>query len=338
MNTNAENAKTTMGWNQLPLNSNEYATAACMNRIPQIFCASWTRPQIPAVAQYGQLKVWSPTDKTWSPLGDKFSSNINQMCADQLGNIYMAGDTDPSGNAVLRGYNVVLKAAFSLDTGYKGTINYVGCDAQNFVYVTGNFFDSNGNCPVLIYSPTAQTWTPLSGGNTFTTPLSGMCVDTTGRVYVLSDDGSINFWNTVSWSVPPGLQTDSGTSAIACDNSGTLYYNTSSTIYSLNIGTGVSTNLKPIIPTFSGTTIECMSFAKGILYFGGYGFTDTTTTSSFVLAYESAKGWTTITPSNFNTNNATTLFDVVGYQESADNYLLLVSNLSAVYDGKDLNF
>ncbi|MES2559649.1 MAG: hypothetical protein V4590_07920 [Bacteroidota bacterium] len=333
MTNESAQTKTDYVWQPLAmLESGYYPAAICLTKSNQLFAATWN-----PVAKTGYLQRWSVSQSKWLPVvGLYFKSQINQMCCDTLGNIYLVGDTNALGNYVISIYNATNGWSF-VDNGYKVPINYICCDTNNNVYVTGNFIDTNNNFSVMQYNLGQNKWTQLTGSG-FNQPLSGLCLNPSNTLFALevalNQEVSISYWNGQKWFsfTSPNMQTATG---IGCDNSGNVFFNSSSSIWSYNLLLKQYTDLKAPIQTFSGTVVFTNFFyIDNILYFSISGYTDTGATACYVWVY-SNNTWTDITPSNINENNNAVIYDIACYTGKSHN-IILGTNLNKAYDGKQL--
>lgn len=319
------------------LNSDEYPQAICITGSNEVFSVAYTPPVTPDGKSSGYLQKWSDTQKKWLKIAGKvFSNIINDMCCDNLGNIYLVGDKNELGNYVISIYNTSTGWT-EADNGYKYVINYICCAIDNSIYISGNFQDATGHCTVVKYTISNNLWTTLDG-STFTSPITGLCIDINENLYALEtvttsteSSTSINHWNGMAWDSINSLDINSAT-AITCDNLGNIYFNSNSTIWSYNLTSQVYTDLNLTIPSFKGTVVSTnLLSVDGVLYFSISGYTATYSMEFYLYVYEN-KIWTDITPSN----NMAIVYQIACSRGTSTD-IFLASNLNYVYVGKPKN-
>ncbi len=156
------------------------------------------------------------------------NANINAMCKDAAGNIYVAGEfTDsifPTGNRYVAKWNGntwsklgglnVAGERYDATLGYyvwnqSNSINALCADSSGNIYAAGGFTNSSGNIYVAKWN--GASWSELGGNNSFSSIWSGginyLYFDKkTGYIYAgtaLTDTSStyeIAKWDGVSWS------------------------------------------------------------------------------------------------------------------------------------------
>lgn len=196
------NTNTRYQWSSSNLKAGYAARTMCMNRFDMLFCADWNG----ATGNLNNIDLRESNQ--WNDCGGNFKSNINQICADQLGNIYVVGDLNASNQYNIRIYHLptnswsVLKDAGGNEISYPNPINFVCCDNDNNVYFTGNF-EINKEVCVMKYSLSTKTCAPLYGGN-FGYAIASMQIDIHGNIYGLWTDAEnvtyVNCWNGSAWN------------------------------------------------------------------------------------------------------------------------------------------
>ncbi|MEQ9265100.1 MAG: hypothetical protein RLN81_07770 [Balneolaceae bacterium] len=325
MSTIISDKKTSYAWIDEKFSTPaEYATAVCIANGIHQFCAIWN-----PLTQAGYLGRWSPNSKTWLNLGGDFTMSINQMCVDTNGNVYMVGDRNAAGNYVIKIHNAVTGQWSEADDGITSPLTNICCDSGNNVYVAGT-----GTKNVLRYRINSNQWNPLNGED-FAEPIADLCVDADGTLYVLGSASGINFiayWNGMLWNTisSPNF---SGTSAICCDNSGNIYFNTKTTVMSYNVASKAFTDLNVTAPSYTRTDGFFLSHIDNTLYFAGFGYTSEVTATAFVMAYSSLI-WKTITPPQLE-KSFNTIYDITSYEGKSSN-ILVASDVNGILDGDQL--
>jgi len=325
MTNESVETKSNYAWQKLTmLNPGEYPVAICLSKSNQMFTTAWN-----PISSTGYLQRWSAPQAKWLIIpGQTFKNPITQMCCDKLGNIYLIGDTNSKKNYVISIYNAT-NGWTDADNGYICPLNNICCDSNNNVYVSVSVNDIGY---IMQYEASSKTWKNL-GENKFKEPVLGLSLNGYNVLYVMSGN-TISCWNGQKWNSfnPSNLQQPTG---FGSDDSGNVYFNSASSIWSCHIDSQQSTNLNVPIQTFSGTTIYTNFFyIDEILYFTISGFTSEDETAAYVWVY--AKGqWTDITPSVMNTNKTGVIYDIACYTGKSHN-ILLASNLNFVLDGKKL--
>lgn len=335
MTNEAIEAKTNYAWQRLTmLNTGDHSSAICVSKSNQLFSATWN-----PITNSGYLQRWSVSQQKWLTIEGKiFKNSINQMCCDTIGNIYLVGDTNANNNYVIRIYNP--SSGWSeADNGYKTHINYICCDSNNNVYITGSFMNASNHYPLMQYNVTTKLWKHISYSE-FTMPVSGMCIDANNNIYTLNtttlNTTYFSYWNGTAWNsvTSPNMQQATG---IGCDNSGNVYFNSITSIWSYNIASHQYTNLNAPIQIFSGLiALANFFYTDNMLYFSITGYTGAIEIESYIWVY-SNDTWSDITPSNFNRNNNANIYNISCYQGESNN-IILATNFHFVYDGKKLMY
>jgi hypothetical protein len=334
------NTQTTYQWNSLKLETGFWATALCANKFNQLYCADWN-------GTTGNLRSFSPGSNKWNNLGGAFKSEINKICADQLGNIYVVGDynVNPSTNAkeyIVRIFNQqsgiwsILSDNNGHNYTYAHAITNIVCDANNNIYFTGNFFVENAVAIVVYYKLTNQLTT--LEGCTIGGFVSNMLIDQSGRIYASWLDNASNFyisrwyggsnWDNISYGSANNY------SSFTADNKGNVYLSTDSSIYSSVYPSLTVNDMDANLPDLSGTCNCFLNHSDGLLYAAGYSFIpDSAMAQCYVKVCNSV--WHDITPNDFVRPNSIVIQDIMTYVGKSKNILVSASN-STVYDGKDI--
>ena len=333
MNTLVADTKTDYAWEQDKYdNAGEYASALCETRNLLRFAAIWN-----PLSQTGYLARWSPTYKKWLALGGNFKNPILEMCADAAGNIYMVGDKGQSGNYVIKIYNPGGGAWSEADNGYQVPIKMICADSNGNVYIAGDFKNPAGLYYIERYTLAFKTWAAVSGVSSVN-PILGLCIDSGNNLYALcgNDDGprTIRYQVSGIWNTVTSSDLD-GSEAICTDSAGNIYFNTTTTVMSYNINSKAFTDLKTTFPSYSGPAEFFLRYADDILYFAGYGYTGTVTTSAFVQVYTNS-AWADITPPGIAGNTSAVIFDIDSYEGKSNNDILVSSDLNYLLVGKTL--
>jgi len=152
---------------------------------------------------------WNGT--LWSELGIgggalNANGQINSICADTTGNLYVAGAftsgaTDTNGYHYVAVYNPASAAWSELGAGshplHANNVIYSICtDVDGNVYAAGDFKDSTGYWYVAVYNRSTGDWSELGAG---THPLHAnntiytICTDLSNNVYAAGDFTDTNF-------------------------------------------------------------------------------------------------------------------------------------------------
>ncbi len=328
------NTKTSYAYTSLKLTKPFSATTLCTNRINQLFCADWD-------GGTGNLNTLSVGTNQWNNLGGAFQSEINQICADGLGNIYVVGDQNANKQYVIKVYNVksnqwsTLTDANGVEISHANPINFVCVDGVNNVYYTGNFEVDNEVC-IMIFNASTRLCSPITGGN-FGLAITKLCINSAGSLYASWTDNNNNFyinrwggsWISVNFGNTLNLST------FAIDNQENIYLVSDNKVYTTKYPSTQLTDMNANLPDFTGTQINYIYHNDGILYVAGFGFeSGSANTSCYVFVYNNGT-WSEITPSDINANNQTTIKDLISYVGNNKNVLVSASN-SIVYDGKSL--
>ncbi len=335
MNTEVKDTKVDYVWQREGFdNQGDYASSICTANGIHQFCAVWN-----PISQTGYLGRWSPTSSKWMNLGGNFRNPIGQMCVDRNGNIYMVGDKGSNGNYVIKICNAITGQWSEADNNFNVPLTRICCNSNNEVFVTGNFTNTTGAYYIEQYSISSNSWKAVSGYSA-ELPIVDMCTDSGNNLFVLANnlDGSssIDYMDTTGvWHNIVNLPS-SDVFAIACDTSGNLYYNTSTTIMSYNLSSRISTNLNANVPTYSGSIEEFyLVHIDTVLYFCGYGYTGPVSTSAFAKVYSNST-WMDVTPPQLSSDRSPIIFDIASYDGKSNN-LLICSNLNYVLDGAKLH-
>ncbi|MCL1128031.1 hypothetical protein [Shewanella surugensis] len=267
-----------------------------------LFCATWNPS-----TQTGYLESVSGPTQSGTKLNGIFFNDITQICSDNLGNIYIAGDQlnksdqGKRGNYVIKKYNIASNELTILDKTFNGCINFVCCDRENNIYVTGNFTDSSNQKSVMKFDVTTSEWQTISDNN-IDNPLD-MCIDDKNRLYVLHSSYSrrdqtntVSYLDGTSWSNITSSSLNQA-SAIGCDNNNNLFFNYATKVMAYNTITKAYTDLGTELPTYlNGFDAVYLQHLGGTLFVACCGFSSTYSVTSSIFAY-SDTSWSEITPS-----------------------------------------
>jgi len=163
------------------------------------------------------VAVLNNVTNQWSELGGdnslKPNTNINSMCIDSFGNVYVAGTfTNKSGNSYVAIWDKTTNQWSELggDNSLKanGGIYRINLDKYGNLYGIGWFKNNSGNLYVAQWNKASNQWIELGGKNSlpYTIAYNPIFSDTNGNLYVYIWD-TLNYAYIAKWNKSNNLWT-----------------------------------------------------------------------------------------------------------------------------------